>query len=124
MKKIVNFVTPALSVAAIVFSVAAFNTTCAATHSPSSAPETAAVASMPAVQPVDLTSAADKALPSVVHIKYVQNSKIQTVEVQTDPSRISSATPSAASSAVDSAVRVAPASSRCRPLSARLPAVA
>ena len=39
----------------------------------------------PAVQPVDLTAAADKALPSVVHIKYVQNSKIQTVEVQSDP---------------------------------------
>ena len=86
MKKIVNFLTPALSVAAIVFSVAAFSTTCAATHaSNSSAPETTAVASMPAAQPVDLTYAADKALPSVVHIKYVQNSKIQTVEVQRDP---------------------------------------
>ncbi|MBO4314362.1 MAG: Do family serine endopeptidase [Prevotella sp.] len=35
-------------------------------------------------QPVDLTYAAEKALPSVVHIKYVQNSKIKTVEVQ-DP---------------------------------------
>ena len=33
---------------------------------------------------VDLTYAAEKALPAVVHIKYVQNSKIQTVEVQ-DP---------------------------------------
>lgn len=44
-------------------------------------------ASSPAViasQPVDLTYAADKALPAVVHIKYVQNSKIQEVEVQ-DP---------------------------------------
>lgn len=86
MKKIANFLTPALSVAAIVFSVAAFSTTCAATHaSNSAAPETTAVASMPAAQPVDLTYAADKALPSVVHIKYVQNSKIQTVEVQRDP---------------------------------------
>ena len=36
------------------------------------------------VQPVDLTMAAERALPSVVHIKYVQNSKIQTVEVE-DP---------------------------------------
>ena len=36
-------------------------------------------------QPVDLSAAAEKALPSVVHIKYVQNSKIQTVEVQSDP---------------------------------------
>ena len=86
MKKIANFLTPALSVAAIVFSVAAFSTTCAATHSKASAaPETASVAAMPAAQPVDLTYAADKALPSVVHIKYVQNSKIQTVEVQSDP---------------------------------------
>ena len=86
MKKIANFLTPALSVAAIVFSVAAFSTTCAATHANSNAaPETAAVASMPSAQPVDLTYAADKALPSVVHIKYVQNSKIQTVEVQRDP---------------------------------------
>ena len=86
MKKIVNFLTPALSVAAIVFSVAAFSTTCAATHaSNNSAPETTAVTSMPVAQPVDLTYAADKALPSVVHIQYVQNSKIQTVEVQRDP---------------------------------------
>jgi Do/DeqQ family serine protease len=84
MKKIVNFVTPALSVAALVFSVAAFNTTSAAPKTQAS-PETASVASMPAGQPVDLTYAAEKALPSVVHIKYVQNSKIQTVEVQSDP---------------------------------------
>lgn len=33
-------------------------------------------------QPVDLTVAADKALPCVVHIKFLQNSKIQDVEVQ------------------------------------------
>ena len=36
-------------------------------------------------QPVDLTYAAEKALPAVVHIKYVQNSKVQTIEVQSDP---------------------------------------
>lgn len=36
-------------------------------------------------QPVDLTYAAEKALPAVVHIKYVQNSKVQTVDVQSDP---------------------------------------
>ncbi len=35
-------------------------------------------------QPVDLTYAADKALTSVVHIKYLQNSKVQEVEMQ-DP---------------------------------------
>jgi Do/DeqQ family serine protease len=32
-------------------------------------------------QPVDLTYAAEKALPAVVHIKYVQNSKTKTVEI-------------------------------------------
>ncbi len=47
-------------------------------------------ASVPAAQavpgqPVDLTYAAEKALPAVVHIKYVQNSKTKTVEVQSDP---------------------------------------
>ncbi len=36
-------------------------------------------------QPVDLTYAAEKALPAVVHIKFVQNSKTQTVNVQSDP---------------------------------------
>ena len=36
-------------------------------------------------QPVDLTVAADKALPCVVHIKYLQNSKVQEVEMQSDP---------------------------------------
>ncbi len=36
-------------------------------------------------QPVDLTYAAEKALPAVVHIKYVQNSKTKTVEVQDNP---------------------------------------
>ncbi len=36
-------------------------------------------------QPVDLTYAAEKALPAVVHIKYLQNSKVKTVDVQSDP---------------------------------------
>lgn len=36
-------------------------------------------------QPVDLTVAAEKALPCVVHIKYLQNSKIQEVEMRSDP---------------------------------------
>jgi len=35
-------------------------------------------------QPIDLTYAAKKALPAVVHIKYVQNSKTQTVDAQED----------------------------------------
>lgn len=33
----------------------------------------------------DLTVAAERALPCVVHIKYVQNSKVQEVETQNDP---------------------------------------
>ena len=45
----------------------------------------AAKAAPVAGQPVDLTYAAEKALPAVVHIKYVQNSKMKTVEVQSDP---------------------------------------
>ena len=77
MKKIWNYILPAVCLVAIAFSVAAFNKATAAT---SSASPVAAVG-----QPVDLTYAADKALPSVVHIKFVQNSKVQTVEVQSDP---------------------------------------
>ena len=46
---------------------------------------TPAIESAAAGQPVDLTYAAEKALPAVVHIKYVQNSKVQTVEVEEDP---------------------------------------
>ena len=44
----------------------------------------AAVAAVPA-QPVDLTYAAEKSLPSVVHILSTKNSKVQTVEVENDP---------------------------------------
>ena len=78
MKKIANYLLPAICLVAIVFSVAAFNKAGAATT-------VAAAASAPAGQPVDLTFAAEKALPSVVHIKYVQNSKIKTVDVQSGP---------------------------------------
>lgn len=73
MKKIAKYVFPALSCVAIAFSVASFNNVNASTPAPV------------AGQPVDLTYAAEKALPSVVHIKYVQNSKVQTVDVQSDP---------------------------------------
>ena len=44
-----------------------------------------AIETAPSGQPIDLTYAAEKALPAVVHIKYVQNSKVQTVDVQEDP---------------------------------------
>ena len=74
MKKIVKYIFPALSCVAIAFSVATFNKVKASNSS-------AAIST----QPVDLTYAAEKALPSVVHIKYVQNSKVQTIDVQADP---------------------------------------
>ena len=76
MKKIVNVATPAICAVALVLSVIAFNKTNAA--NPSS--PTPMVASAPVGQPVDLTYAAEKALPCVVYIKNTQNSKVQTVE--------------------------------------------
>ena len=76
MKKIVNVATPAVCVVALALSVVAFNKTNAAT-TPDPSP---AVANVTAGQPVDLTFAAEKALPSVVYIKNTQNSKVQTVE--------------------------------------------
>ncbi|MBO6030587.1 MAG: trypsin-like peptidase domain-containing protein [Prevotella sp.] len=76
MKKIVNVATPAVCVVALALSVVAFNKTNAAT-TPDPSP---AVANVTAGQPVDLTYAAEKSLPSVVYIKNTQNSKVQTVE--------------------------------------------
>ena len=65
----------ALCVAALGLSAGAF-------IKANAAPEVAAVAQG---QPIDLTYAAEKALPAVVHIKFVQNSKVQTVETDDDP---------------------------------------
>ena len=76
MKKIINVATPAVCAVALVLSVAAISKSNAA--NPSS--PNPVVASAPAGQPVDLTYAADKALPTVVYIKSVINSKVQTVE--------------------------------------------
>lgn len=76
MKKIINVATPAVCAVALVLSVAAISKSNAA--NPSS--PNPVVASAPAGQPVDLTYAADKALPAVVYIKSVINSKVQTVE--------------------------------------------
>ncbi len=70
MKKLSNYFVYAMSLLAIAFSAGAFIKISAN--------------NVPA-QPVDLTYAAEKALPAVVHIKYLQNSKIQTVDVQSDP---------------------------------------
>ena len=78
MKKIANILVTAVSLVAIVFSVAAFNKTNAATTLAGS-PETSMVSGMPG-QPVDLTYAAEKSLPSVVYIMNTQNAKTQTVE--------------------------------------------
>ena len=80
MKKTVNIILSALCLLALVFSVAAFNKADAATTGASSA-SPAPVAG----QPVDLTYAAEKALPSVVYIKVVQNSKVQTIESPSSP---------------------------------------
>ena len=78
MKKIINIAVPTSALVAVVLSVAAFTNTNAAT-TPEQAP-VPAMSSLPAGQPVDLTFAAEKSLPSVVYIKNTQNSKVQTVE--------------------------------------------
>ena len=74
MKKYSQYLIGGLCVLSIAFSAGSFMKVNAAAASPT----------MPA-QPVDLTFAAEKALPAVVHIRYVQNSKVQTVEVQSAP---------------------------------------
>ena len=70
MKKIVKSFMPAIYLMVIAFSAASCNKTQAAPAAAQAAPG----------QPVDLTYAAEKALPSVVYIKSVVNSKVQTVE--------------------------------------------
>ena len=73
MKKIVKNVMPAFYLMVIAFSAASCNKTQAA-------PAAAAQATVAAGQPVDLTYAAEKSLPSVVYIKSVTNAKTQTVD--------------------------------------------
>lgn len=70
MKKLSNYFVYAICIIAVAFSTGAFIKVNAS--------------SLPG-QPVDLTFAAEKALPAVVHIKYLQNSKVQTVDVPSDP---------------------------------------
>ena len=79
MKNLSKYLVGAACVTALAFSTGAFIKVYAA-EAPVVAPG----------QPVDLTYAAEKALPAVVHIKYVQNSKTQTVDVQDDPLEASS----------------------------------
>lgn len=75
MKKYSKYLVVAMSALAFAFSTGTLIKV-NATQAPSAA--------VP-VQPVDLTYAAEKSLPSVVHILSTKNSKIQTVEVQSDP---------------------------------------
>lgn len=75
MNKLGNYVVTGLCIASLAISSTAFINAKAASKS----------MALPAGQPVDLTYAADKALPAVVHIKYVQNAKTKTVDVQSDP---------------------------------------
>ena len=74
MKKYSNYLLAALCIVAMAISAGSFIKINAA-----------APVAQEAGQPVDLTYAAEKALPAVVHIKYVQNSKVQTIDVQSDP---------------------------------------
>ena len=74
MKKYSNYLMGALCLLALVFSTSALLKVKAT-------PANVTVAG----QPVDLTYAAEKSLPAVVHIKYVQNSKVETVDVPNSP---------------------------------------
>ena len=74
MKTYSKYLFGALSIVAIALSAGSFIKAYAT-------PASVAIAG----QPVDLTYAAEKSLPAVVHIKYVQNSKVQTVEVPSSP---------------------------------------
>ncbi len=71
MKKYSKYLFIAMFSVSTVFSAGAFMKVNAATAVPG--------------QPVDLTYAAEKAIPAVVHIKYVQNAKMKTIETQSDP---------------------------------------
>ncbi len=79
MKNVKNYLVYASCIVAIAFSAASFAKVYA-----SNAPSPSPASSPAAGQPVDLTYATDKALPSVVTVKVVQNSKTQTIEVE-DP---------------------------------------
>ena len=73
MKKYSNYLMAALCIIAVAFSAGSFIKVNAASTS-----------SLPG-QPVDLTYAAEKSLPTVVHILNTRNSKIETVDVQSNP---------------------------------------
>lgn len=110
MKKYSKYLVVAMSALAFAFSTGTLIKV-NATQAPSAA--------VPA-QPVDLTYAAEKSLPSVVHILSTKNSKIQTVEVQSDPFSDFSAT-RLDSSAIPTKVRTADRSVAYAHPSSRVP---
>ena len=73
MKKYSKYLLAAMCVVAVAFSAGAFIKV------------NAASATVAPGQPVDLTYAAEKSLPSVVHILSTRNSKVETVDVQSSP---------------------------------------
>lgn len=73
MKKYSKYLLAAMCVVALAFSAGAFIKV------------NAASATVAPGQPVDLTYAAEKSLPSVVHILCTRNSKVETVEMQSNP---------------------------------------
>jgi Do/DeqQ family serine protease len=79
MKKVSNYLVYAMCIIAMAFSAGSFMKVYA-----NKTPLVSSSSSAPG-QPVDLTYAADKALPSVVTIRVVQNSKTQIIERQVDP---------------------------------------
>ena len=80
MKKMKDYLVYAMCIVAIAFSASSFVKVYANQTPMSTATSSSAVTG----QPVDLTYATDKALPSVVTVRVVMNSKTQTVEVE-DP---------------------------------------
>lgn len=76
MKKYQTYIMASCCAVAVAFSAGAFMKVNAAATS---------VQQTPAGQPVDLTYAAEKSLPSVVHILCTKNSKVETVDVQSSP---------------------------------------
>lgn len=78
MKKYSNYITTVFCAVSLAFAAGAL----IEVHASQPAP--AASTAVPG-QAVDLTYAAEKALPAVVHIHYVQNAKTRTVDVQSDP---------------------------------------
>ena len=83
MKNVKNYLVYAMCIIAIAFSASSFVKVYANQTNLAGASGSTGTTAAPG-QPVDLTYAAEKALPAVVTVRVVQNSKTQTVEVE-DP---------------------------------------